>query len=344
MNQQIDNVSKQTPHYIRLTAPEIAALWSQYQSDTMAVCVYKYMLNIVKDASIRPILEFAFKLAESHITKVKDYLSQDEFPIPHGFNEADVNLSAPRLFSDEICLTYTYLMAVNGMALYAGAIATAIRKDVRDYFIQCEDESMELFNQSIDLLLQKGFVSRPPYIYPRKEVEFIESKRFMGSFLGGKRPLSCIEISHVYWDLKKIQLSKAFTMAFAQVAQSKEVSKHLWRGVEIYTKQIEVMESILSQEQLSTPKSEEAEITNSTVAPFSDRLMMYHKTLFGSTTLSLYGTAIGSCQRADLSLHYARFMAELAQYMEDAFSLMIKNKWVEQPPMAEDREALATEQ
>jgi len=336
-----NNINPQIPNYIRLTAPEVAALWSQYQNDTMAICVYKYMLNIVKDVSIRPILEFALKLAESHVTRVKDYLSRDEFPIPYGYNETDVNVSAPRLFSDEICLTYTFLMAVNGMSGYAGAVATAIRKDVRDYFVQCQLESMELFNQSIDLLLQKGFVSRPPYIYPHKEVEFIESKRFMGSFLGGKRPLSCVEISHVFWDLKKIQLSKAFTMAFAQVAKSKEVSKHLWRGVEIYTKQIEVMESILSKEQLSIPKSEEAEITNSTIPPFSDRLMLYHKALFGSTTMALYGTAIGSCQRADLSLHYTRFMAELAKYMEEGFSIMIKNKWVEQPPLAEDREALA---
>ncbi|WP_027409312.1 DUF3231 family protein [Anoxybacteroides tepidamans] len=339
-----ESMNNPTPNYIRLTAPEVAALWSQYQNDTMAICVYKYMLNIVKDTSIRPILEFALNLAENHVAKVKDYLSQDEFPIPQGFNDADVNLDAPRLFSDEICLTYSYLMAVNGMALYAGAVATSIRKDVRDYFIQCQDESMKLFSESLDLLLQKGFVSRPPYIYPSKGREFIESKRFMGSFLGGKRPLTCVEISHVFWDLKKIQLSKAFTMAFAQVAKSKEVSKHLWRGVEIYAKQIEVMESILSQEQLPSPKSEEAEITNSTVAPFSDRLMMHHKGIFGSTTMALYGTAVGSCQRADLPLHYARFMAELAQYMEDGFSIMIKNKWVEQPPMAEDREALAIRQ
>ena len=36
--------NQETPHNIRLTSTEIANLWSQFQNDSMAVCVYKYML------------------------------------------------------------------------------------------------------------------------------------------------------------------------------------------------------------------------------------------------------------------------------------------------------------
>ncbi|WP_051530054.1 DUF3231 family protein [Anoxybacteroides tepidamans] len=341
MVQHIVN-DKPKPHQIRLTAPEIAALWSQYQSDTMAVCVYKYMLNIVKKQEVRPVLEFALRLAENHIVILKKYFQEEKFPTPQGFTDDDVNVNAPRLFSDEICLTYTYLMAVNGLTSYAGALATSIRQDVREYFTRCQTETMDLFNLTVPLLLEKGIVSKPPYIYPSETTEVIQTKRFMKGILGGERPLSCIEISHVFWDLKKMQLSKAFTMAFAQVSKSKEVGKFLWRGAEIYAKQIEVLESILSQNHLPQPKSEETEITNSTIPPFSDRLMMYHKALFGSTTIALFGTAVGSCQRADLVVHYARFMAEMTQYMSDGFKMMIENEWLEQPPLAEDREALAT--
>lgn len=340
MDDQIVRAEPQ-PHQIRLTAPEIAALWSQYESDTMVICVYKYMLNIVKKPDIRPILQHALQLAENHVSILKDYFRQEKFPIPQGFTDDDVDLNAPRLFSDEICLTYTYLMAVNGLASYAGALATSIRQDVRDYFTQCQTETMDLFNMTVPLLLQKGIVSKPPYIYPPDTTELIRSKRFMKGILGGERPLSCIEISHVFWDLKKIQLSRAFTIAFAQVAKSKEIGKFLWRGAEMYAKHVEVFESIMSINHLPQPKSEETEITNSTIPPFSDRLMMYHKSLFGSTTLALYGTAIGSCQRADLVMHYARLMAELTKYMGEGFQIMIKNEWIEQPPLAEDREALA---
>ncbi|WLD92863.1 DUF3231 family protein [Alkalihalobacillus sp. AL-G] len=335
---------QETPHNVRLTAPEIANIWSQYQNDTMAICVYKYMLKIVEDVSIRPILEYSLSLAENHITKLKDYFTQEGFPVPHGFTYNDVDRTAPRLFSDELCLTYTYIMCVNGLAGYAAALTTNMRRDVRDYFVQCQNETMDLFNKSLDLLLEKGIVSRPPFINPSNKFEFIEQQKFMAGILGGKRPLNCIEISNVFWDLKKIQLSKSLTMAFAQVAKSQEVKEYLWRGAEIYSKHIEVYESILSQNNLPHPKSEEAEITNSTIAPFSDRLMMYHKSLLGSTTIGMYGSAIGTAQRADLVTHFTRLMGEMAKYMEDGLNIMIEKKWAEQPPLADDREELGKKQ
>jgi hypothetical protein len=337
-------INEETPHNVRLTAPEIANIWSQYQNDTMAICVFKYMIKIVEDVSIRPILEFSLRLAEGHITKIKDYFTQEKFPIPHGFTENDVDISAPRLFSDEFCLSYTYIMCVNGLAGYAAALSTNMRRDMRDYFVQCQNETMELFNISLDLLLEKGIVSRPPFINPSDRYEFIKKQSFKEGILGGKRPLNCIEVSNVYWDLKKIQLSKSVTMGFSQVAKSQEVKQYLWRGVEIYKKHIEVFESIFSQDHLPQPKSEESEVTNSTTAPFSDRLMMYHKSLFGSTTIGVYGSAIGTCQRTDLGTHFLRLMTEMAHYMNDGFNIMIENKWAEQPPLADDRAKLAKKQ
>ncbi|MGG1398950.1 DUF3231 family protein [Bacillus salipaludis] len=331
----------ETPHNVRLTAPEIANIWSQYQNDTMAICVYKYMLEIVEDISIRPILEFSLSLAEGHITIIKDYFTKEKFPIPHGFTEADVNLSAPRLFSDEFFLSYTYIMSVNGLAGYAAALSTNIRRDIRDYFVKCQNETMELFNKSLDLLLEKGIVSRPPYINPPEQNEFIENHLFMEGVFRGKRPVSCVELSNLYWDLKKIQLSKSVTMGFSQVAKSQEVKKYLWRGVEIYKKHIETLEQILTHDHLPKPKSEEAEVTNSTIAPFSDRLMLYHKGVLGTTSIGVYGSAVGTSQRTDLALKYALLLTEMATYMKDGLDIMIKNKWAEQPPLADDREKLS---
>lgn len=333
----INNTNKEP---LLLTAPEIANIWSQYQNDSMAICIYSYMLETVKDESIRPVLKLALKIAEGHITEISNYFKQENFPIPHGFTKDDVDLTAPQLFSDSICLTYTYIMSVNGLAGYASALTTNIRSDLRDYFVECLNETMELFNKSLDVLLEKGIVSRPPCINPPLSYEFIEKQEFTKGFLGGKRPLNCIEISNVFWDLKKIQLSKAVTMAFAQVAKSEEVRKYLWRGTKMYTKHIEVFESTLSIEDLPHPKSDDAEISHSTVPPFSDRLMMYHKSLFGSTSIGFYGVAIGTSQRADLVMHFSRLSAELGIYMEDGMNIMITNKWMEQPPLAEDRKKL----
>lgn len=113
---------------------------------------------------IRSILKTALTIAEGHIAEITKYFKQENIPVPQGFNEDDVNLKAFRLFSDSICLTYTYIMSVNGLAGYAAALTTNLRRDIRDYFVECQSETMELFNKSLDLLLEKGIVSRPPVI------------------------------------------------------------------------------------------------------------------------------------------------------------------------------------
>ncbi|HZG70853.1 MAG TPA: DUF3231 family protein, partial [Chondromyces sp.] len=285
---------QETPHVVRLTAPEIANIWTQFQNDTMAICIYKYMLEIVEDVSIRPILELALSFAENHIPKIKGYFRAENFPIPHGFTEADVNLKAPRLFSDEFCLTYTYIMSVYGLAGYAAALTTNLRHDIRDYYVTCQTQTMELFNRSLDLLLEKGIVSRPPFVNPPDNYEFVETKNYMKGLLGGERTLNVVEISNIYWDLKKQQLDKSLCIGFAQVAKSQEVKNFIWRGVKITSKHIEIMESLLSQDHLPQPKSEETEITNSTADTFSDRLIMNHKMIIGAATVGLYGSAIST--------------------------------------------------
>ncbi|WP_462411556.1 DUF3231 family protein [Neobacillus sp. Marseille-QA0830] len=330
----------ETPHHARLTAPEMANIWTQFQNDSMAICIYTYVLNFVEDVSIRPILELALSLAKGHISKIKEFFIAEKFPVPHGFTEDDVNLEAPRLFSDEFCVTYTYIASIHGLAGYAAALSCNLRRDIRDYFVQCQIETMELFNQSLDLLLEKGIVSRPPVINPPDNYEFVQSKTFLQGIFGVERTLNCIEISNIYWDLKKAQLDKALCIGFAQVAKSQEVKDYLWRGVKIVSKQVKSLESLLAQDQLPSPKSEESEVTNSTISPFSDRLMMYHKLIIGSTQVGLYGTAIGTCQRYDLGLQYSALLLELTEFLKDGYKLMIKQKWVEQVPLADDRAKL----
>ncbi len=40
----LESINDETPHHVRLTAPEIANIWSQYQNDSMAICMYKYIV------------------------------------------------------------------------------------------------------------------------------------------------------------------------------------------------------------------------------------------------------------------------------------------------------------
>jgi len=82
---------------------------------------------------------------------------------------------------------------------------------------------------------------------------------------------------------------------------------------------------------------------DSTIAPFSDKLMVFHTTAMIAVGIGNYGTAAGTCQRIDLSVLYTRLSAEIAKYAEDGANLMIKNGWLEEPPQADDRHALVNQ-
>ena len=57
--------------------------------------------------------------------------------------------------------------------------------------------------------------------------------------------------------------------------------------------------------------------------------------------LGNYGISMSSSSRSDLSIMYARLLAEVGQYADDGAKMMIANGWMEAPPQAEDRNKLA---
>ncbi|MDQ0914910.1 DUF3231 family protein [Paenibacillus sp. V4I5] len=332
--------SNDIEHTPRLTAPEVANLWSQYQNDTMAICIFKHMLQFIINKDVKNIIKFADDIAKRQIEQISFFLNEEKFAIPHGFTDDDVYPKTQQLFSDQFCLIYIYIMSVNGLGGYSAALGTSVRTDIREYYVKCQNETMELFNKSLDVALEQGIISRPPSINPNNQVEFAEKQSFLAGFFGEQRPLNCIEVTHLFWDLKKIQVSKALTLAFSQVAKSEEIRAYFWRGIQVYKKQINVLEAILAEHNLPVPKSEDAEILASIEPTFSDRLMMHHKALLGATTAGFYGTAIASVQRSDVALAYTRLVAEMLKLTDDGAKIMIKHEWLEEPPYLEDRERL----
>src|SRR4051794_21119286 len=85
----------------RLTSAEIGKLWATYMGNSMAKCILSYYLQHVEDENIKNLLENALKLTEEFLKTIKEIFEKENFPIPKGFTEEDVNLNAPRLFEDE---------------------------------------------------------------------------------------------------------------------------------------------------------------------------------------------------------------------------------------------------
>ncbi|MEH7332008.1 DUF3231 family protein [Neobacillus drentensis] len=71
------------------------------------------MLNTIQDPQIHNVFQTAYGLCEKHINKLKKLFHQENFPVPKGLNEEDVNLNAPPLFTDDFCLYYIHTMAMH---------------------------------------------------------------------------------------------------------------------------------------------------------------------------------------------------------------------------------------
>ena len=105
-----------TNNSIRLTAPEISSLWTQYIFDTMSICFFRYALEHIEDQDIKSLYQSALKLSQIHVQKITVFMQSENYPIPHGFTEKeDVNIHAPRLFQDPFYLHYLYVMTLQGM-------------------------------------------------------------------------------------------------------------------------------------------------------------------------------------------------------------------------------------
>jgi hypothetical protein len=92
---------------------------------------------------------------------------------------------------------------------------------------------------------------------------------------------------------------------------------------------------------ITPPKKWASEVTNSTVAPFSDKLMLSHVTMLLRSAVLYYGAALSACVRKDLVANYTAFIAKDLMVFEDASEIIIDERWMELPPQTIDHEALS---
>ncbi len=80
--------------------------------------------------------------------------------------------------------------------------------------------------------------------------------------------------------------------------------------------------------------------TDSTVPPFSDKLMLYTVNIMASSTMASNAFGMAFSSRSDLPGKLAVIMQDTANYARDGGRLMIQHKWLEEPPQMEDRNQL----
>jgi hypothetical protein len=326
---------------IRLTSAEMAALWTQFLNDTAVACILTHFLKKAEDKDILPILEKALQDSKNNITALKEIFDKEKFPVPMGFTPDDVVPNAPKLFSDSFVLMYMRHLSILGMSASAVSLGLITRSDIVAFFKNVLKSMMELQDLTKALMLEQGTYIRPPYITVPDKVDFVEKQKFLaGIFTINKRPLTAIEISHLFLNIQTNAIGKALIMGFAQIAKSKDVKNYLMRGKEMAQDHITTFSNFLMKDDLTAPMTWDTAVTDSTKTVFSDKLIMFHITSMIAVGIGNYGAAMAASPRRDTAAKYASMIPEIAHYAEDGANILIKNGWLEEPPMTDDRDKL----
>ena len=328
---------------IPLTAAEMSSLWTQYINDTLALCVNRYFVENVQDEEVRSVVDYSIKNIDNNLSVMRDLFEKENFPIPIGFTEKDVNPQAPKLFSDTFITVYLKNMSLLVMAASSAALGLATRPDVVAFHENVLKDAVTMQSLIRTILLNQGTYIKPPYITPPDEVNFVEKQHFMAGFFGHKRSVTTIEITHLYLNVQTNAIGRALMIAFSQIAKDKEVKEYLLRGKGIAQKHMDIFSDFLKKEDLPAPMSWDSSVTDVTSPIFSDKLIMFHVTGMIAAGIGNYGLAMAASPRRDIGAKYASLLPEIAHYAEDGANILIKNRWLEEPPQADDRDQLANQ-
>ncbi|WP_246483824.1 DUF3231 family protein [Heyndrickxia vini] len=328
---------------LKLTSSEIGTLWGEYINGTMTDVVNRYMVTIIEDESIKAIFHDAIKTFGKQKEQIVAFIKDEGFPVPIGFTDSDMFHDKERLFTDIFSLNYLHIMTLHGLLGHNTSLAVSVRKDLRDFYDSCENEAKRMYHQTIELLLEKGSFQRDPLFYPAKNPEYVSSKDFSDGFFGKGRRLAATEIISISLNLKKSIMAKTLSIAFSQVAQTKEVRKFLTDSEVTADGQIKTFAKIMQADNLPVPKSWETEVTTSTDSPFSDKLMLYHIGFLFQAAQNYHGAGLASAMRTDLVAAYESTILKNLLVTKKWFNIMVQNKWLEQPPLAPNRKEIAKE-
>jgi len=227
-----------------------------------------------------------------------------------------------------------------GMINFSYTASNNVRLDVLDFFTECIHTSSEMFGKAVKMMLSKGIYDRPPKMTYPKEIEFVQKESFLSGMIGNKRPLNAIELSEIFFNIERNYFSVLIMIGFAQVIKDKKLIDHIMKGKALSENQISFFNNLLMKEDLLGTVTVNMEVTDSTLSPFSDKLIFSMINALNSVDISLISHAMSVSMRTDLTAQYTKIIAEVMLYAKDTFDILVQKKWLEQPPLVTNRNKL----
>lgn len=320
----------------RLTPAEIASLWSSYVFESMVHHIFCCFVNNTQDKEIKAFIEYCKVSSSLHIHHYMAVFKKDNLPIPRGTTSEDININAPKLFSDAFYIIYIKNMAKFALTNFAMTYSECSSKDMRILFKEHLDRLEEVDNMATQIMQAKGIYITPPNVELPTKIDFVNDKKeFFSGFFTEKRPLSVLELRQLFMNLHNNAFGEALMQGFMQVVSSNDINKYFQKGKELSSKYLDKFSKFFSDEGLPLPPSYLQEVLPipKDNSPFSERLMLNHTVLLHAYGVGNYGLGMAQSQRHDLTTMYGKIMLEVGSYADKGAEILIKNKWLEQPPL-----------
>ncbi|MGG1398122.1 DUF3231 family protein [Bacillus salipaludis] len=325
-----------------LSSSELGTLWLTYQEKTMILRIFEYFLEKSDDQEAKNIMGMLWQELDYYVELIKGVFESEGAVVPRGFTKEDVNLKAPNLFDHGFDIMFLRILKEISLGMYTINMNMAYRKDVMTIYEGLTTVTQKCYKLSTVYLLKKGMLTLPPIITMPKRTEYIESKRYMGGYklFSEKRSLNAIELGFLHHGIETNNIGMQLITGFAQCAENKEVKQYFEKGKELAKKHIKTFQDFLLENDIQFSASSGGTVTTSTVAPFSDKLMMYCIDLLNG--FSIVGESFGTffTLRNDISLKTALLAKDVYFYGQEGLEIMFKHGWYEEPPQTEDRSQL----
>jgi hypothetical protein len=258
---------------------------------------------------------------------------------PIGYTKEDVNLEAPKLYDNGFDVMFVRILKEVSMGMYTINMNMAYNAKVMQIYEGLTSVTQKIYKLSTLYLLERGILTLPAKVTMPKTNEFIKNKSYLDGLnpFGDKRALNDIEIGILHHGIETNNIGLQLITGFAQCAKNKEVKEYFVTGKDLAKKQIKIMEDILLESDVQLSAASGSTVTTSTVAPFSDRLMMHCIYLLNG--FGLVGNSFGAyfSLRRDISVKSMFLAKDVYSYAQEGIKLKIKNGWFEEPPQIEDR-------
>lgn len=319
-----------------ITSSEIGVLWMTYQQKTMIISMLEYLINKAEDPKAKDIMTDLYKETKPYCEKIRKIYEKEKLPVPVGFNSEDVNPEAPKLFDNGFDIMFIRLIKEISMGMHTLNLTMAYRSDIMQLFREMTIITQKYYDRCTSYLLEKGLLPRAPYVAVEEGVEFVNEKSYLSgsNLFNEKRALNTVEIAHLFHAIETNLIGMQVINGFSQCAKEKETSQYFAKGGELAKEIATSLGDIILKNDTQLPGLSGGNVTTSTIAPFSDKIMMYCISLFCS--FSLGGNSLGTAfsLRNDLPAKFSIVMKDVFEYAHEGAKLMIKYGWMEEPPQS----------